>query len=75
MTLACSVARADITFDVDANTRWRDFGDLYVLSQRHDVDGTELGSALASVASQREIEPRPLAVVLTGYAELAQPRY
>lgn len=58
-----------------ANTRWRDFGDLYILSQRHDVDGAELASALASVASRREIELRPLAVVLTGYAELAQHRY
>jgi len=58
-----------------ANTRWRDFGDLYILSQRHDVDGAELASALASVASRREIELRPLAVVLTGYAQLAQPRY
>ena len=58
-----------------ANTRWRDFGDLYILSRRHDVDGTELATALASVATHREIGLRPLAIVLAGYADLAQPRY
>ncbi len=42
-----------------ANTRWRDFGDLYILSRRHDVDGTELATALATVATHRQIELRP----------------
>ena len=58
-----------------ANTRWRDFGDLYIRSRRHDVDGTELATALATVATHREIELRPLAIVLVGYADLAEPRY
>ena len=58
-----------------ANTRWRDFGDIYILSRRHDVDGTELATALATVATHREVELRPLAIVLAGYADLAQPRY
>lgn len=122
VTLACSLARADVTFHVDvnvgdpitpaprrvaiprllggelhvlgyplamvhaekivtalargvANTRWRDFGDLYTLSRRHDVDGAELASALASVATHRQIELRSLIVVLAGYGSLAQPRY
>lgn len=122
VSLACSLARADVTFHVDvnvgdpstpapqrvaiprllggelhvlgyplamvhaekivtaigrgvANTRWRDFGDLYVLSRRHDVVGAELAAALTTVATHREIELRPLAFVLAGYAELAETRY
>ena len=122
VSLACSLARVDVTFHVDvnvgdpitpaprrvaipkllggelyvlgyplamvhaekivtaigrgvANTRWRDFGDLYVLSRRHDVVGAELATALATVATHREIELRPLTLVLAGYAELAQTRY
>ena len=122
VTVACSLARADVTFHVDvnvgdpitpapqsvaipkrlggevhvlgyplamvhaeklvtavgrgvANTRWRDFGDIYILSRRHDVDGTEWATALATVATHREVELRPLAIVLAGYADLAQPRY
>ena len=122
VSLACSLARADVTFHVDvnvgdpitpepqrvaiprllggevhvlgyplamvhaekivtaigrgvANTRWRDFGDLYVLSRRHDVVGAELATALAAVATHREIELRPLTLVLAGYAGLAQTRY
>ena len=58
-----------------ANTRWRDFGDLYIPSRRHDVDGTELATALATVATHRGIDLRPLAIVLSGYADLAQPGY
>ena len=53
----------------------RDSGDLYVLSRRRDVVGSELATALATVATHREIELRPLALVLAGYAELAQTRY
>lgn len=122
VSLACSLARADVAFHVDvnvgdpvtpapqrvaipkllggelhvlgyplamvhaekivtaigrgvANTRWRDFGDLYVLSRRHDVVGAELATALAIVAIHRAIELRPLTLVLAGYAELAQNRY
>lgn len=58
-----------------ANTRWRDFGDLYVLSRRHDVIGAELATALATVATHRGIALQPLAVVLAGYGQSAQARY
>ena len=56
-----------------ANTRWRDFGDLYVLSRRHDVIGAELATALATVATHRGIALQPLAVVLAGYASRPRP--
>lgn len=39
-----------------ANTRWRDFGDLFQLSLRHDHDGTELMAAVEAVASHRGVE-------------------
>jgi hypothetical protein len=33
-----------------ANTRWRDFGDIYTLSGRHPVDGDDLISSIKVVA-------------------------
>ncbi|WP_158603056.1 nucleotidyl transferase AbiEii/AbiGii toxin family protein [Jiangella rhizosphaerae] len=36
-----------------ANKRWRDFGDLYQLSLRHDHDGAELIAAAEAVAGHR----------------------
>jgi len=58
-----------------ANTRWRDFGDVFTLSSRHPVDGNELIQALASVASHRDIELRPLSTILNGFDGIAQSRY
>lgn len=57
------------------NTRWRDFADVYVLSRRHPIDGEELLRAISEVAAHRGIELAPLAGVLSGYAEIAQPRW
>lgn len=58
-----------------ANTRWRDFADIYLLSRRHDVGGTELAEAAARVAAHRQTELAPLASVLEGYAPIAQPKW
>jgi predicted nucleotidyltransferase component of viral defense system len=58
-----------------ANTRWRDYADLYSLSRRHDLDGTVLQEAVAVVASHRQASLLPLAEVLQGYAPLAQSRW
>lgn len=58
-----------------ANTRWRDFGDIYALAGRHGIDGDELISSLETVAGHRAVDLRPLGQVLAGYGELAQPRY
>ena len=58
-----------------ANTRWRDFADIYILTRRHTTDGTELQRALAEVAAYRRAELSPLADALDGYATLGQARW
>lgn len=58
-----------------ANTRWRDFGDVYVLSVTQTVTALDLIEAISAVAQHREVKPQPLHLVLDGYALIAQPRY
>ncbi len=58
-----------------ANTRWRDFGDIWVLSRAHPQDGTDLQRAIREVAQHRQAELIPLADVLDGYPQLAQSRW
>lgn len=58
-----------------ANTRWRDFADVYALAHRHDINGEELSTAIAKVAAFREVRLSPLADVLPGYADVAQRRW
>jgi hypothetical protein len=58
-----------------ANTRWRDFGDIWSLSRRHRIDANELRQAIEEVARFRNATLRPLAEVLDGFAPLAQARW
>jgi Nucleotidyl transferase AbiEii toxin, Type IV TA system len=58
-----------------ANTRWRDFADIYLLHTRQDVDGTDLAAALTMVAGHRDVLLAPLSQVLIDYAQLGQTRY
>lgn len=58
-----------------ANTRWRDFVDIYVLAHRHNIDGDRLRTSLQTVSEHRAIALVPLTAVLREYAELAQPRW
>ena len=58
-----------------ANTRWRDFADIYLLSRRHEIDGTRQRRSMMTVAVHRSVLLEPLADVLTGYAEFAQVRW
>ncbi len=58
-----------------ANTRWRDFVDVYSLSRRHDIDGDELTTAIRTVAGHRDARLTSLAEVLGDYAPLAQSRW
>ncbi|MGH3752523.1 MAG: nucleotidyl transferase AbiEii/AbiGii toxin family protein [Pseudonocardiaceae bacterium] len=58
-----------------ANTRWRDYADLHLLSDRHDVDGEQLSTAVTTVASYRGAVLTPLRDLLADYAPAAQPRW
>jgi hypothetical protein len=55
-----------------ANTRWRDFLDVYSLVRRHAPAAAVLRASIMRVAEYREIELTPLASVLAGYADIAQ---
>lgn len=58
-----------------ANTRWRDFADIYVLSRSHDVDGPLIHGALNVVAAHRSVQLAPLSDSLRGYGQREQPRW
>ncbi|MFF5080014.1 nucleotidyl transferase AbiEii/AbiGii toxin family protein [Actinoplanes sp. NPDC000266] len=58
-----------------ANTRWRDFADIYALSRRHDADGDELTSAVGQVAVHRGARLTSLGDALGDYATRAQRRW
>jgi hypothetical protein len=58
-----------------ANTRWRDFGDVYALARAHPIDAAELAQSFATVAAHRQVSLARLADVLDGYPELAQTRW
>ena len=58
-----------------ANTRWRDFVDIYVLTRRFAVKAEALESSMQRVAQFRNGELAPLRTALNGYAEIAQTRW
>ncbi|HEX5597960.1 MAG TPA: nucleotidyl transferase AbiEii/AbiGii toxin family protein [Micromonosporaceae bacterium] len=58
-----------------ANTRWRDFADVYLLAGQHDVNGDELGAAVRLVAEYRGVSLAPLSQILDGFPALAQRRW
>lgn len=58
-----------------ANTRWRDFTDIVLLTGRHSCSGDEIRRAIKAVARFREVDLRPLGTVLRGFAPDAQPRW
>ena len=58
-----------------ANTRWRDFVDIYALSRRHDIDGDELISATKQVAEHRRARLTTLREALGTYATQSQRRW
>ena len=58
-----------------ANTRWRDFADLFLLTGRHTLNGADLQQALAVVAAYRRADLSELAVALNGYPAIAQARW
>ena len=58
-----------------ASTRWRDFGDVYLLTGSHAFGARDARAAILTVAAHRGADLRPLRDILYGYAELAQTRY
>jgi len=61
-----------MTFLGDANTRDRDYGDVYLLSQIHSIEAESLRDALRSVAEHRGHEVRPLGPLLETLRESRQ---
>lgn len=59
----------------DVNTRWRDFGDGYLLTRQHAIDGQQLRETIHVVAGLRGTQLRPRATVLDGFAALGQPSW
>ncbi|MGH3449090.1 MAG: nucleotidyl transferase AbiEii/AbiGii toxin family protein [Nocardioidaceae bacterium] len=58
-----------------ANTRWRDFADIYALTNHNPVPGNNLQPAMNAVADYRQVELAPLAQVLHGFDEIGQPHW
>jgi hypothetical protein len=56
----------------DANTRDRDYGDVYLLSEIHPVEAEPLCQALNTVAEHRHHEVRPLGPLLETLRETRQ---
>lgn len=55
-----------------ANTRWRDFGDVYLLIRRHRVDGQILRGSTSAVIEYRTATQARLSLVLVGFPAIAQ---
>ena len=58
-----------------ASTRWRDFGDIYLLTRRYTFQANELRQALQAVADYRHVEISSLDDALDGYAEIGQEKW
>ena len=58
-----------------ANTRWRDFADIFVLARGHTVAGEEIQRSMAEVAAFRGVQQTSLDDVLAGFEPLAQERW
>lgn len=58
-----------------ANTRWRDFADVYALTRIHEFEAGDVHSAVRVVAAHRGVAIRPLREGLAGYADAGQSRW
>jgi hypothetical protein len=58
-----------------ANTRWRDFGDIFVITGQRTFGAREIRQALQAVAEYRHVELAGLDEVLDGYAGIGQQRW
>lgn len=58
-----------------ANTRWRDFADVYVLTRLHPVDAGEFRTSMETVAEYRKVTLTTLLPALAPMGEQAQQKY
>jgi Nucleotidyl transferase AbiEii toxin, Type IV TA system len=58
-----------------ANTRWRDFGDIYRITREHSFLARDITQAVQAVAEFRKVGLSSLDERLEGYAEIGQPRW
>lgn len=58
-----------------ANTRWRDFADVYTLTRLHSIDAGELRKSIEAVAEFRKVTLAPLLPGLAPMNERAQQKY
>lgn len=58
-----------------ANTRWRDFADIYLLIRQQPVDAADLDESIRRVAAHRVVGVAPLAEVLAGFPDLSQAKW
>lgn len=59
----------------EANTRWRDFADVFRLSGLHRVTAKDLHRSLTAVANYRGSDLTPIAPLLRDMPERAQPKW
>lgn len=58
-----------------ANTRWRDFADVYALSNLHSIEARDLRTSMETVSEYRRVRLAPLLPTLSPMNELAQQKY
>lgn len=59
-----------------ANTRWRDYADMWTLTGRHSFNAEDLAQSCKTVASHRQATVRPLAdLIQAGYPRIAQSKW
>jgi predicted nucleotidyltransferase component of viral defense system len=58
-----------------ANTRWRDFGDIHLITGRCVFQAGQIRETLRTVADYRHVGLASLDQALDGYAEIGQPRW
>lgn len=58
-----------------ANTRWRDFADIYALARLHTVAAADLRSSLETVADHRRVSLQPLMPALSEMPDFAQSKW
>lgn len=59
----------------EANTRWRDFADVYTLVRARPVDAAEFAASLTVVAEYRHVALRPLLPFLAPMSQRAQEKW